>query len=832
MPVPQSSKTAGFQQCAAATTDGSVVFRIISQPETQHRARYQTEGSRGAIKDRTGTGYPTVQLDGCRKTTKIQIFIGNEAGKVMPHMFYQVCKVTGKNSNPCDENRVDGTDMIELRAKPHNDMKVICDCVGILKERFTDIEARFPQQKSWKNSAKKSTKCRMVFRTIVENRTGQQETLQVVSDVINCSQLPGTPEILKMSADSSPIEGGGELWMIGKNFLKDTRVIFSYSIVKKEEPLWVKVVEPRHDFFHQSHLITEIPPFFDASFCGDVEISIFIKCGEKLSDPVPFTYEAKPVQFTFAPATRDSSEFVIHKNEAALGCTAKQNNCPSGSVSVIKANHSVCKKARPTILEPLEIKRIRTISGPCLVNENAILVSDTSNKDHSRTSFPSMGFPFSGITKETVYHRNTERLRSMSNQEVKGSHSTHINTSEDEEQLFSFDDGARSSNQDSLLDENSFLSTRADATSCSKTDFSTGFNFNGTNEVTNNECDQEVQSINDRRVEPDDNSKDEQNENIPNVSYEATSDEKATISISLPTSILKDQKHFQTVMNTINNALIKQDVPEKEESKEIPMKAERHLATQVYNTYSGSSIYQRKDITEPDQSNQWQSPSPNNTFHHSEEAAKERQRSISATQCTSSMPVSVLFKTRKRAFTGDSADTAGNDSYFEDTHVSNAEPQWDPLVQIATDEETWKSEIDDMLDAAIADDKDTLPMEWKNKDDVSTKDSLEDKADNGEEQLNAMDWSTDTNAVSIQVNIGEDSSRNLPAYLIEPVTASEVREALDIIKTFQNNVEEKENIQIKSTDIFSENIGCQDEILEHPSFVNVESKQLQSENST
>merc|ERR1712106_64590 len=138
------------------------------------------------------------------------------------------------------------------------------------------------------------------------------------------------------------------------------------------------------------------------------------------------------------------------------------------------------------------------------------------------------------------------------------------------------------------------------------------------------------------------------------------------------------------------------------------------------------------------------------------------------------------------------------------------EPQWDPLVQIATDEETWKSEIDDMLDAAIADDKNTLPMEWKNKEDVSTKGSLEDKADNGEEHLNAMDWSTDTNAVSIQVDLGEDSSRNLPAYLIEPVTASEVRDALDIIKTFQNNVEEKE----KSTDMFSENIGCQDEILE------------------
>lgn len=35
---------------------------MISQPEEQHRARYQTEGSRGFVKDRTGSGYPRVQV--------------------------------------------------------------------------------------------------------------------------------------------------------------------------------------------------------------------------------------------------------------------------------------------------------------------------------------------------------------------------------------------------------------------------------------------------------------------------------------------------------------------------------------------------------------------------------------------------------------------------------------------------------------------------------------------------------------------------------------------------------------------------------------------------
>lgn len=35
---------------------------VIRQPEEQHRARYLSEGSRGAIKDRTGTSNCTIQV--------------------------------------------------------------------------------------------------------------------------------------------------------------------------------------------------------------------------------------------------------------------------------------------------------------------------------------------------------------------------------------------------------------------------------------------------------------------------------------------------------------------------------------------------------------------------------------------------------------------------------------------------------------------------------------------------------------------------------------------------------------------------------------------------
>ena len=62
------------------------------------------------------------------------------------------------------------------------------------------------------------------------------EVLQVVSDPISCTQLPGTPEITKMSLSTCSPSGGEELWMIGKNFLKDCVVVFQESSCSRRLP--------------------------------------------------------------------------------------------------------------------------------------------------------------------------------------------------------------------------------------------------------------------------------------------------------------------------------------------------------------------------------------------------------------------------------------------------------------------------------------------------------------------------------------------------------------------------------------------------------------------
>lgn len=174
-----------------ASRDGKTQLQIICQPEQQHRARYQTEGSRGAVKDRTGNGFPIVRLVNYDKPATLQIFIGTDLGRVMPHMFYQACRVSGKNSTPCVERKIDGTIVIEVDMDPAKDMVVTCDCVGILKERNVDVEHRFPQEAGvlqGGRSKKKSTRCRMVFRTMITHPDGSSETLQICSQPIVCSE--------------------------------------------------------------------------------------------------------------------------------------------------------------------------------------------------------------------------------------------------------------------------------------------------------------------------------------------------------------------------------------------------------------------------------------------------------------------------------------------------------------------------------------------------------------------------------------------------------------------------------------------------------------------
>lgn len=64
------------------------------------------------------------QLSGYKKPATLEVYIGTDQGRVAPHMFYQACRVSGKNSTPCIEKKVDGTVLIEIEMDPSKDMTV------------------------------------------------------------------------------------------------------------------------------------------------------------------------------------------------------------------------------------------------------------------------------------------------------------------------------------------------------------------------------------------------------------------------------------------------------------------------------------------------------------------------------------------------------------------------------------------------------------------------------------------------------------------------------------------------------------------------------------
>ncbi|XP_076470719.1 uncharacterized protein LOC143300724 isoform X2 [Babylonia areolata] len=269
---------------------GDYELRILAQPEEQHRARYLTEGSRGAVKDKSQQGYPHVKLIGYNEPATLQVYIGSESGRLKPHGFYQACKVCGKNSTPCNEREIDGTNVIEIEISPLNDMQVYMDCVGILKLRNADVEKRIGTTKA-KAKKKNSTKARLVFRCTLRKPDGGFVTLQVASTPILCTQPIGQPEISRLSLSELCVNQTNDLFVIGKNFLKGTQIIFREVGMDEKDLKWQSEAEIEVEYFQQTHLICRIPEYPNKDIKQPVHCQIVAFCGGKVSDPQDFTYK-------------------------------------------------------------------------------------------------------------------------------------------------------------------------------------------------------------------------------------------------------------------------------------------------------------------------------------------------------------------------------------------------------------------------------------------------------------------------------------------------------------------------------------------------------------
>ncbi|XP_072527944.1 nuclear factor of activated T-cells 5a isoform X2 [Salminus brasiliensis] len=311
-------------------------LKILVQPETQHRARYLTEGSRGSVKDRTQQGFPTVKLEGVTEPVVLQVFVANDAGRIKPHGFYQACRVTGRNTTACKEVDIEGTTVIEVNLEPSNSMTLAVDCVGILKLRNADVEARIGVA----GSKKKSTRARLAFRVNIPRPDGSVLTLQTPSSPILCTQPAGVPEILKKSLHSCPVVGGEEIFIIGKNFLKGTKVIFQDNAT--DDGSWQAEAEIDMELFHQNHLVVKVPPYHDLTVTSPVSAGICVVTNAgRTHELQPFTYTPQPEKTDISvkselPSTGKPCTFEDQMTAMQTGTSNLNNTLMAPVISIVK----------------------------------------------------------------------------------------------------------------------------------------------------------------------------------------------------------------------------------------------------------------------------------------------------------------------------------------------------------------------------------------------------------------------------------------------------------------------------------------------------------------
>ncbi|XP_053705128.1 nuclear factor of activated T-cells, cytoplasmic 2 isoform X1 [Synchiropus splendidus] len=270
-------------------------LHIEVQPKPHHRAHYETEGSRGAVKAHTG-GHPVVQLHGYRgkEPLGLQIFIGTADERILkPHAFYQVHRITGKTVTTTSyEKVVNGTKVLEIPLEPKNNMKAIIDCAGILKLRNADIELR----KGETDVGRKNTRVRLVFRVHIPLANGQHVSLQVASHPIECSQRSAheLPLVEKQDTDCCSVLGGQQMILTGQNFSSDSKVVFMEKSPEGQQ-IWEVEATVDKDKSQPSLLFVEVPSYRDVSVCQPVKVNFFVINGKrKRSQAQHFTFTPLP----------------------------------------------------------------------------------------------------------------------------------------------------------------------------------------------------------------------------------------------------------------------------------------------------------------------------------------------------------------------------------------------------------------------------------------------------------------------------------------------------------------------------------------------------------
>ncbi|XP_064375565.1 nuclear factor of activated T-cells, cytoplasmic 3 isoform X2 [Dromaius novaehollandiae] len=269
---------------------GQCELKIEVQPKTHHRAHYETEGSRGAVKASTG-GHPVVKLLGYNeKPVNLQMFIGTADDRYLrPHAFYQVHRITGKTvATASQEIIIASTKVLEIPLLPENNMSASIDCAGILKLRNSDIELR----KGETDIGRKNTRVRLVFRVHIPQPSGKVLSLQTASIPVECSQRSAQelPQIEKYSINSCSVNGGHEMVVTGSNFLPESKIIF-FEKGQDGRPQWEVEGKIIREKCQGANIVLEVPPYHNKTITAAIQVQFYLCNGKrKKSQSQRFTY--------------------------------------------------------------------------------------------------------------------------------------------------------------------------------------------------------------------------------------------------------------------------------------------------------------------------------------------------------------------------------------------------------------------------------------------------------------------------------------------------------------------------------------------------------------
>ncbi|XP_062917362.1 nuclear factor of activated T-cells, cytoplasmic 4 isoform X1 [Mobula hypostoma] len=286
-----------FRACALPPLDwplpshfNQLELKMLLQPKPHHRAHYETEGSRGAVKA-LAAGHPVIKLQGyAEQPLTLQMFIGTADDRnLRPHAFYQIHRISGKMvTTSSQEALVNTTKILEVPLLPENNMTANIDCAGILKLRNSDIELR----KGETDIGRKNTRVRLVFRVHIPQSGGKVVSLQVSSVPIECSQRSAheLPQVGSYNTMSCPVSGGERLVITGCNFLPTSRVIFTE---KGPDGRMRWEVEAKIDSAEttESNIVAEVPPYHNQSLTSTAHVCFLVCNGRrKRSPPQSFCY--------------------------------------------------------------------------------------------------------------------------------------------------------------------------------------------------------------------------------------------------------------------------------------------------------------------------------------------------------------------------------------------------------------------------------------------------------------------------------------------------------------------------------------------------------------